>query len=306
VAAAIGRDLEDPKVASVLLVSGGGIAGVIAGALIATPLVPRYITDNRALFIIGSMWIGAAEGFGAGVVWQQAQSSGCSQADLEPCRPRLGLLLRAGFVGSLPGLALGLTTGALLADHAPTYGRVAAIQSAAIGGIFAGALVQMAGQWNPYGTSWNTFVSTDPKKPPTSTTATLDLTPGALIGLNVGLVAGILGTYGSDQTKYGPSWKRVLLVDLATGAGMLIGGISGCVAQTEACLRNDPNSDARSISAATGLLGGAIGLASGVLLTRHMDDDQQAQDRLAPSVTIVPTAVGPRGSLPGLAAVGSF
>ncbi|HSZ84333.1 MAG TPA: tetratricopeptide repeat protein, partial [Polyangia bacterium] len=46
VAAAIGTDLQDPGVASVLLVGGGGISGAIAGALIAQPLV-RYIPDNR-------------------------------------------------------------------------------------------------------------------------------------------------------------------------------------------------------------------------------------------------------------------
>jgi hypothetical protein len=306
VAAAIGGDLEDPNVAAVLLVSGGGVAGVIAGALIATPLVPRYITDNRALFVIGAMWIGAAEGVGAGIVWQQAQSSGCSQTvDTDPCRPPLGLILRAGFVGSLPGLAIGLTAGALLADYAPTYGRVAAIQSAALGGLLAGSLVQIASQWKPYGASWSTYSPNAPQgNASRATAATLDLTPGALIGLNVGLVAGILGVYGSDQTKYGPSWKRVLLVDLATGAGMLIGGISGCVAQANACLTSEPNDDARSISAASALVGGALGLAGGVLLTKHMDDDQ-VQTATAPSVTVVPTAMGP-GALPGLAAVGSF
>ena len=36
-----------------LLVSGGGIAGAVAGALVATPLVPQYIPDNQALFILG-------------------------------------------------------------------------------------------------------------------------------------------------------------------------------------------------------------------------------------------------------------
>jgi hypothetical protein len=84
----------------------------------------------------------------------------------------------------------------------------------------------------------------------------------------------------------------------------LIGGISGCVAQANACLTSEPNDDARSISAASALVGGALGLAGGVLLTKHMDDDQ-VQTATAPSVTVVPTAMGP-GALPGLAAVGSF
>lgn len=310
VAAAIGSDLESPNVSTVFLITGGGVAGMITGALIATPVVPRYISDNRALFVIGSMWIGAAEGVGAGIVWQQLKSRDCVQTAGDPyphpCRPPLGLALRAGFVGSLPGLAMGLTAGALLADHSPTYGRVAVIQSAALGGIFAGALVQISAQWKPYGASYYRRPPSISEPEGATTAATLDLTPGALIGLNVGLVAGILGTYGSDLSKYGPSWKRVLLVDLAAGAGMLIGGISGCVAQTNACLTSEPNDDARSISAAAGLAGGAIGLAGGVLLTRHMDDDPQQTNAGGPTVTLVPTAMGDRSVMPGLAAVGSF
>ena len=53
VAAAIGRDLDDQSVSSVLLATGGGISGAALGILLATPLVPDYIPDNRALFIIG-------------------------------------------------------------------------------------------------------------------------------------------------------------------------------------------------------------------------------------------------------------
>ena len=52
--------------------TGGGISGAIAGALIATPLV-RYIPDNRALYIMGDMWIGAVEGFTVGVIWGQVR-----------------------------------------------------------------------------------------------------------------------------------------------------------------------------------------------------------------------------------------
>jgi hypothetical protein len=293
VAAAIGDRLEDTDVASVLLVSGGGLAGTIVGALIATPLVPRYIPDNRALFILGSMWIGGAEGAGVGMIWQQANATGCNK---QPCRPPLGLVLRAGFVGSLPGLALGLTTGALMADRAPTYGRVAVIQSAALGGIVAGALGQMALQWKPYGgADWE---GTGDKK----STAVIDLAPGALIGLNVGLGAGILATSLADKTKYGPSWKRVLLVDLAAGAGMVVGSIAGCVTNTDGCLKGVPKDDARALSAASGLAGGAIGLMGGILLTRHFDDDAPQTVTPPPNVTVVPSATGG----PGITAVGSF
>jgi len=146
VAAAIGKDLEGPNVASVLLLGSGGLAGIVAGALVATPLVPQYIPDNRALYVLGDMWIGGVEGSFAGIYLQQvithrdAVVNPCSQ----PCRPSLGVELRASFIGSLPGFALGLTAGALTADRAPTYGRAAIIQSAAVGGILAGGLGQMA------------------------------------------------------------------------------------------------------------------------------------------------------------------
>ena len=54
VAAAIGKDLESPNVASVLLVDAAAASRArVAGALVATPLVPRYIPDNQALFILG-------------------------------------------------------------------------------------------------------------------------------------------------------------------------------------------------------------------------------------------------------------
>jgi hypothetical protein len=336
VAAAIGKDLDNPGVATVLLVSGGGLAGLIAGALVATPLVPRYVPDNRALFIIGGMWIGAAEGVATGVIWQQIQTyneaPSVQTADEPcpppgPCRPDLGLQLRAGFIGSLPGLALGLTAGSLLADKAPTYGRVALIQSAALGGAFAGALGQIAVQWKPYGRAWEYNFHDVPKpmnplecrpNPVTSPdvmtyrcpfreTSVMDLAAGSLIGLNLGLTAGLLAAYLPDQTKYGPNWKRVLLVDLGAGAGMLIGGIAGCVANTDGCLKGVPKDDARSISAVAGLAGGTIGLLGGLLLTRHMDDDvTQPASPAAPTVTVVPSPPAQGSVLPGITAAGTF
>ncbi|HEV3032295.1 MAG TPA: CDC27 family protein [Polyangia bacterium] len=339
VAAAIGKPLQDPNVASVFLVGGGGVAGFIAGSLIAKPLV-RYIPDNRALFIMGDMWIGGAEGFIAGNIWQQVESHETVQLPCSgPCRPSLGVQLRAGFIGSLPGLALGLTTGALTANRAPNYGRATLIQSAALGGILTGALAQVALRWQPYGAGWeetvrppqptdkvvggfvtNGFVGTgkckyDPSMPDASTnsplcafraTSVMDLMPGALIGLNVGLGAGLLGAYLPDQSKYGPTWKRVLMIDLAVGGGMLAGGVAGCVANTDDCLTHDPTPTARAISAGAALAGGVLGLLGGILLTRHDDDDVQTPSTIASTLMLMPTPAPAGGGFPGLSAMAAF
>ena len=328
VAAAIGSKLEDPDVASLLLVTSGGIAGLVAGALVATPLVPRYIPDNRALFVLGSMWIGAAEGAGIGIVTDRiiSKNEPIPLPCTNPCRPPLGVDLRAGFFGSVPGLALGLTTGALTASHAPTYGRAAMIQSAALGGALAGALAQLAARvgggtqntvhddtFKGATTSQDGGTSCIPDASPDNpnmakcvykTTSVLDLTPGALIGLNVGLAAGLMAAYLPDQTKYGPTWKRVLLVDLATGAGALAGGVAGCVANGK-CLDATPSPMARAISAGAALGGGVIGFFGGYLLTRHVDDEPTSPSPLAASLTLAPTPM-PGGGLPGLTAMGTF
>jgi hypothetical protein len=341
VAAAIGGDLEKKDVAGLLLITGGGLAGGIGGALIAAPLVPSHIADNRALFILGSMWMGGAEGAGVGIVWQQVTTHREVIPATSPCtgpgncRTPLGVQLRAGFIGSLPGLALGLTSGALTADRAPTYGRAALIQSAAMGGLLSGALAQLTLQWRPYGTGWEQTARqptnddgvkpdgtvkslnqgckwdrTDPNNPTNSSTcafyatSAMDLAPGALIGLNIGIAAGLLGAYLPDQTKYGPSWKRVLVADLAVGAGMIAGGIAGCVANTDNCLIRAPDSKAQAIAAGASLAGGAVGLGLGIILTRHFDDDPGSPSPLAASLTLLPMPMP--GGLPGLTAMAAF
>jgi hypothetical protein len=325
VAAAIGKNLDNSNVASVLLIGGGGIAGAVAGAVVATPLVPNYIPDNQALFILGGAWIGAAEGAGAGMLavqvdtYSSSDTQGCPVATSGavgpgPCRPTAGRQLQGAFVGSLPGLAVGLTAGSLFARKAPTYGRVTLIQSAALGGAITGALVQVALQWKPYGGNWDYTTLSTPASGDTVGTAraangtgkpcvangtneclfytssVLDVVPGALIGLNVGLIGGLLGAYLPNQSKYGPSWRRVLLVDLAAGAGALAAGIGACVALVDGCLiAAQPDPDARSFAAVAAVGGGILALSAGLVLTRHIDDDIDA-NRSVPGPALMPVA----------------
>jgi hypothetical protein len=222
----------------------------------------------------------------------------------------------------------------LAAKRAPNYGRVALIQSAALGGVALGGISQLAFKWKPYGPNWG-FTVHDPLTATqrdaalltpeahcvSSTTSpgsfscavaensVFDLAPGALIGLNVGLVAGLLGAYLPDQSRYGPSWKRILLIDLGAGAGALAGGVGACVALTDDCLTAPtPGTNARAISAWAAIAGGAIGLAGGVLLTRHYDDDidQSATASPPPLITYAPVRDVSGASAPGVAALGFF
>jgi hypothetical protein len=344
VAAAIGKNLDGKDVATLLLTGGGGLAGTIAGALVATSFVPHYIPDNRALFIIGATWIGGAEGAAAGFIIQQTITShgtpGLGCVGITPCRGPIGEQLQAGFLGSIPGLALGLTTGALTSARAPTYGRVALIQSAALGGAVMGALAQIGAQWQPYGSGWQyTVRSVDPKLIPNSAnfemgkgcpadpnpnpmnpnnvlcsfkdTSVLDLMPGALIGLNVGLAAGLLGAYLPDQSPY-ISWKRILLIDLATAAGAVAGGVAGCVTDVHGCLITSPVADEPRSRAALAAMGGAVvGLVGGYFLTRHFDDDPNAspqadKPKVTLSTTLMPLRTADGSTTPAIGAFGTF
>jgi hypothetical protein len=343
VTAAIGRDLNNQSVSTVLLATGGGISGAALGILLATPLVPDYIPDNRALYIIGGMWIGAAEGFGTAVVGYQLAThlSGPSAPCIpEPCRPDLGDQLRAGFVGSIAGLGIGLTASALSSKHAPTYGRGWLIQSAAAGGAISGALLQVATKWKPYGTGWQHDVTrgsatTAPMGEPcintgpdpdnygqsffscqeqATSTSALDLAPGTLIGLNVGLLAGLIGAYVPDQSHYGPTWQRVLFVDLAAAAGAIAGGVFGCVFNVDGCLKaQNPLPEARAIEAWAALGGAGIGAIAGVLGTHGFEDEMpdgrttgDSASATMPVVTVAPMRDATGGVVPSFAAMGSF
>jgi hypothetical protein len=219
-----------------------------------------------------------------------------------------------------------------LSSKAPTYGRVALIQSAAFGGAFAGALLQVGLRWKPYGAGWEYTVrqvpsdvhtgelkcTPDPADPAKQEcafpgTSVLDLMPGALIGLNAGLIGGLLGAYLPDQSRYGPSWKRVLLVDLAVAAGAVAGGVGGCVSNVSGCLDSPaPNENARSATALWTIAGGVAGLVGGVLLTRHYDDEPLPAPVLTEkpknslSTTLVPLRSADGSLTPGLGTFGTF
>jgi hypothetical protein len=331
VVAIIGPHLEDADVGSVLLLAGGGISGAVAGAILSARIVPQYLPDNRALFLVGSMWMGGAEGAAVGIVVQRMISNNESVAAPceSPCRPPLGSQLRAGFLGAVPGLTLGTVAGLAMSDRVPTYGRAALIQSAAFGGALAGGLFQMAlrsGTSSEYSVretlvdtpnattspdgGRNCSGSTDGmvgaqflKKCAFASTSLLDLTPGVLIGLNLGLATGLAAAYLPDQTKYGPTAEQVLFVDLAGAAGAIAGGVAGCLANSR-CLNGSLDVTARAISAGAALAGGVGGVVGGYLLTRR-DHETHPDGATQGSLSVTPTVAAGSGSV-GLTAFGTF
>jgi len=200
------------------------------------------------------------------------------------------------------------------------------IQSAAVGGALTGILFQIALQWKPYGSGWEYSVREVNAIPPDLTSdqclpvpgstlnscpfrenSFLDRVPAALIGLNVGLLGGILGAYLPDQTKYGPSWRRVLLVDLAAVAGVVAGGVAGCVSNVDGCLlARSPDGEAYARVARTALVGGAAGAVAGVLLTRHLDDDMSAPPKTSLAATLLPLRAPDGAVTTGVGVLGTF
>ncbi len=122
-------DPDPTKAVSVTLIGAAGLVGGIVGGVTSTAFVPDYIRDNRALFRIGAMWMGAAEGATLGLAFSGN--------------------LASGWIGGTVGLGAGTVLGTWLDDKAPNYGRVALLQSAAVTGALAGALAVPALRLDP-------------------------------------------------------------------------------------------------------------------------------------------------------------
>jgi len=266
--------------ANLSLVGAGALAGGIGGGVMAAALVPSYIRDNQALFRIGAGWVGAVEGLSLGLALRES--------------------LTGALVGGTTGLGLGSMAGWWLDRHAPNYGRVTMIQSAAFLGAAGGIMAVPAlgfclrcgdtGEVDIARVGWGMFA-----------------------GLNVGLVIGTGLAYLPDQRVYGPSWQRIMLIDLATVAGGFVGALiqacGGHGGNKSGCgnLEVGPN------LARYTLAGSLIGLAAGWILTMNYDkrNDTPSEEKstgtiLMPGPVPVQTSEGRWEMLPGLVSQGTF
>jgi hypothetical protein len=285
--------LDPGKPANLTLVGAGALAGGIGAGVISAALVPGYIRDNLALFRIGSGWIGDVEGLSLGLALTQN--------------------LSGAWLGGVAGLGLGSVAGWWLEDHAPNYGRVAVIQSGAFLGAVAGVLAFPAlGFGLKYCTNTNTGTGTpcDPNATGNTTYIHRDRVGWSMLaGINLGLAAGLALAYLPDQREYGPSWQRVMLIDLAAVAG----GFTGALVQ--ACRGGGfcGNVEIGPKMARYALAGGAVGLAAGFFLTLKYDKRNDSLVRRQPPRGLpIPSALpvqatdGHWALVPGLLSQGHF
>ena len=306
----LSKSLSIPLFGAGLLAGGLGL-GVLSST---TALVPNYIRDNLALFRIGSMWIGDVEG--------ATLAMGLSHS------------WTATWLGGAAGLTAGAFTGWWLDDKSPNYGRVALVQSSAVLGAIAGAIAVPALGLYPAAVAepQSRGLSWPPPAPahtnPGDTSAYYHyknhikqrLAWGMLAGLNVGLGTGLALAYLPDQRVYGPTWQRVMMVDLA--------GLAGAIFATtiELCSRTttvgnesvrihcaDSSFALNSRSARFALVGAGLGLVTGWLLTMSYDKPNETlPDRrllsLMPMPGVVPveSTTGTPELLPGLISQGRF
>jgi hypothetical protein len=166
------------------------------------------------------------------------------------------------------------------------------VQSAAVTGALAGALAVPA-------------LALDPTK---------HAEISVLVGLNGGLLAGLAAAYLPDQRTYGPTWQRVMMVDLAGAAGLFAGALTVTVGH---CINENIRCERFASDVPTGrgaLVGAGLGLAAGWFLTRHYDkiDGPVSEARTARLLLPLPAplaTIGRNGQvtlLPGPTAQGRF
>jgi hypothetical protein len=278
---------------SLSLLSAGVLAGGIGLGVLSstTSLVPNYIRDNLALFRIGAMWIGDVEG--------ATLAMGLSKS------------WTVTWYGGAAGLLGGAFVGWWLDDKSPNYGRVALIQSSALLGTVAGAVMVSALRLYPE-------IAVNEEDSVYRGRVRERLAWGMLTGLNVGLGAGLAMAYLPDQTVYGPSWQRVIMVDLAGVAGAIFATtVEICTRPgTSYCADNstDPNSKALNDRTARFALAGAgLGLLTGWLLTMNYDRNHHGRPAPPllshlpiPGVVPVQSPYGTAELLPGLISQGQF
>ena len=275
---AVTTRLDPTQPTNLFLIGAGALAGGIGAAVISTALVPSYIRDNLALFRIGAGWIGDVEGLSLGLALTQGKGG--------------------AWLGSVVGLSAGSLAGWWLEDHAPNYGRVAVIQSGAFLGAAAGLLAVPA---LGFGLESNSSIRAD------------RVGWGLLAGVNVGLVTGLALAYLADQRLYGPSWQRVISIDLAAVAGGFIGALMQMCISGQTSTGFCGHAQIGPKMARYALAGSAVGLAAGFFLTWRYDkqDNNLAQAQPArgvplPGVLPVQSTDGRWALVPGLVSQGQF
>jgi hypothetical protein len=253
--------------ASLSLLTAAAGVGAVSGGLLGARLTPNYIADNRSMYRIGAMTIGAIEGTLAGLSLKTG--------------------IGPGLAGGATGLGLGTCLGIWTDKLSPSFGRVTMVQSAAVAGALAGFLAVPAFEMSSHRAE-----------------------PVSLLGLNIGLGVSIAGVYWADQSDKGPSWQRVVLIDLSIAAGVFAGAVVGTIPNCKAA--NTCKFDDTPTTTKLALAGGGLGFIAGWLLTDGMDlraaQMRQTASTWMPNVTAIPTqaADGSWRVMPGLSAQGNF
>jgi hypothetical protein len=133
-----------------------------------------------------------------------------------------------------------------------------------------------------------------------------------LAGINVGLLTGLGLAYLPDQRVYGPSWQRIMLIDLATVAGGFVGALVQTCSAHGANEKGCGGLDVGRDMARYALAGSLVGLGVGWVLTRGYDkrDDPSGNNPTGaipmPGALPVRTSDGRWQMVPGLVANGKF